>query len=1234
MTEERKSVNRGQKPDALRSFWLMFVVEFQNAFSDNVLRWLVTFMIVGMSLSLEKRDSLVPLVSAIFALPFVLFSMAGGFFADRFSKRSVAIAVKCAELGIMSAAGLGLWLNNIPLMLAGIFLMSTHSAIFGPTKYGMLPELLPEKKLSWGNGIFGLGTFSAAITGTIFAGMLSDTFGKRQIWSGAILLVLALVGLSLCLGVTRLPAADPHKKFRVNFLGDFFSQFKAIRQDRVLFLGVVGNTFLSFLAMLLQLTVVFYGKDIFHFDDRHSGYLQGGMLVGVGLGSLAAGFLSGGKIEYGLIPLGMAGLTIFSALLSHAGFGVAAFSWGLGLLGFFGGFYNVPVNAIIQHRPDADKKGRVIATAALLSWVGILFASGVYGLLTVGILSLWANVGYVAAVVGIFVFLARFGVSIRFKLWFIATALAGYNLLLLIGKLTSPQIFFFGAVLSLAGTIYCVKLMPDSLLRFVLWLLTRTLYRIRVDGRDNIPEKGGALFVCNHASWMDALLLLASTDRQIRFLAFKDIYEKRWIHWGARILGVIPISSEQHPRELIQSLQTASDAIRRGEVVCIFAEGQITRIGQLLPFRRGMERIMKDVDAPIVPVALDGVTGSISSYEHHRFVWRWPRNIPHPVTVSFGTPLPPTATPFETRQAVQELLASAWQHRRDRMKPLHRQFVRTARKFPLRFAMADAQNKKVTFGAALVKTIFLARRLKKIWSGQNMVGIFLPPSVPGALVNYAALLCGKVPVNLNYTLSEATLASCAKQCELKTVITSRVFLEKVKLTVPCETIFLEDLVGAERRSPDRPDGDKQNQRAEREFGAPSALEKITAFLMATFLPVSLLERALSSNHKSKIINHKSLDSLATVIFSSGSTGEPKGVMLSHYNIGSNIEQMDQVFDLNRHDRFLGILPFFHSFGFTGTLWLPATLGVGVVFHPNPLDAKTIGPLVKHHAVTYLLATPTFLQIYLRGCAPGDFGSLRLVMTAAEKLPDRLATAFEAHFGIRPMEGYGCTECSPTVAVNAPDFRAAGFHQVGVKRGSIGHPLPGVCVRVVDAENPWNGNPLPLGQAGLLLVRGPNVMRGYLGKPEKTAEVLRPVAVGILPAVEPGFQPGGKDVESSSILKNFKSDEISDTIPGSRMPPSTSGKMPDATQLWYCTGDVAALDEDGFLQITDRLNRFSKIGGEMVPHIKIEEELHELAAATEQTFVVAGLPDEKKGERLVVLHKLPDEKLVPCLEKLA
>jgi acyl-[acyl-carrier-protein]-phospholipid O-acyltransferase/long-chain-fatty-acid--[acyl-carrier-protein] ligase len=592
----------------LRSFWLMFVVEFQNAFSDNVLRWLVTFLIVGMTLSETHRNELVPLVGALFALPFILFSMAGGFFADRFSKRDVTVTIKCVEIAIMSVALLGLWLNEIPLMLASVFLMSTHSAFFGPSKYGLLPELLPEKKLSWGNGMFGFGTYAAIITGTIFAGTLSDTFGKKQLMSGTILIALALIGLTLSLCVERVPAADPQKKFRANFLGDFISQMKLIHADRVLFLGVVGNAFLWFLGALLQPTILFYGKDILHLDDTHSGWLQISLSIGIGLGSFAAGFLSGGKIEYGLIPLGMIGLTIFAALLAHAGFAVAGVAWNLGLLGFFGGFYNVPVNAIIQYRPDATNKGKVIATAALLSWIGVLVASGVYYLL--------------AAV-------------FHFK---------------------PPQIFLAGAALSLAGTIYCAWLMPDSLIRLLLWLLTKTIYRIRVEGRDNIPERGGALFVCNHVSFVDAPLLMAATDRKIHFIMDKNYYELWWIKPFGGILGLIPIASNLGPRELIKSLHTASDAIRAGEVVCIFAEGQITRTGELNEFHRGSERIMKNVAAPIVPIALAGVWGSIFSFERGKFFWKWPRHIFYPVTVRFGKSLPPDSTPEQIQEAVSGLL--------------------------------------------------------------------------------------------------------------------------------------------------------------------------------------------------------------------------------------------------------------------------------------------------------------------------------------------------------------------------------------------------------------------------------------------------------------------------------------------------------------------------------------------------------------------------------------------------
>jgi acyl-[acyl-carrier-protein]-phospholipid O-acyltransferase/long-chain-fatty-acid--[acyl-carrier-protein] ligase len=314
-----------------------------------------------------------------------------------------------------------------------------------------------------------------------------------------------------------------------------------------------------------------------------------------------------------------------------------------------------------------------------------------------------------------------------------------------------------------------------------------------------------------------------------------------------------------------------------------------------------------------------------------------------------------------------------------------------------------------------------------------------------------------------------------------------------------------------------------------------------------------------------------------VIFSSGSTGDPKGVMLTHANIASNVAQLEQCFQLGRRDRILGILPFFHSFGFTGILALALTRGLGVVFHPNPFDARTVGTLVAQHAVTFLLATPTFLQSYIRRCDAEQFGSVRVALVGAEKLQERTAQAFEDKFGIRPLEAYGCTECSPAVTVNTRDFRAAGFRQIGAKRGKIGHPLPGIGIRIVDPET---FAPLPVGQAGLMLVSGPNVMKGYLGRPEETARAIR--------------------------------------------------------DGWYVTGDIATLDEDGFVEITDRLSRFSKIGGEMVPHLKVEEKLHELAgaaAAEQQVFAVTSAPDDKKGERLIVLHTLEDGLLQSCLERL-
>jgi acyl-[acyl-carrier-protein]-phospholipid O-acyltransferase/long-chain-fatty-acid--[acyl-carrier-protein] ligase len=1085
--------NRGR-----RGFWALIATQFQGAFNENGLKSLVVFLILGMNMPQNVQEKNIWVVNSLFTLPFIIFSLTGGFLADRFSKRAVTIATKYFEIAVMLLAIVALAAENLPLSIAAVFLASTQAALFSPSKYGLLPELLPPEKLSWGNGIIELGTFIGIIAGTVGGSFMSEHFNGHHGISGVIFLSCSVVGLVTAYAIAPVPAADPAREFRIQAFVDLWPQIKIIRADGVLWLAVAGNTYFWFLGALAQNDVIFYGKRILQISDTQDGMLLAAIAIGIGLGSLAAGYLSGGKIEYGLIPFGAAGMTIFCFALSVHGLSFRQVLLFLSLLGFSSGFFIVPINALIQHRPSEQHRGRVIAVANLLSFIGIGAAYGVY---------------------------------------FLCTQLL---------KLGPAAIFFWAAVATVAATAYILFLLPDALLRLLLWLATHTIYRVDLKGQENIPSHGGALIVPNHASMVDAVLLIATTDRAIRFLMFRGFYDHWLVKPFAKIMGVIPIASDQGPREMLQSLHAATDALRAGEVVCIFPEGQMTRTGQLLPFRRGMERIVKDVDVPIIPAYIDGIWGSIFSFSGGRFLWKFPRHIPYPVRITYGAPLLPTATSIEARQAVQELGVESFARRKPHMKTLTRSFIQTARRHPLRFAMADGHTPRVNFFSVLVKSLFLARRLRKHWKDQPMVGLLLPPSIPGALVNYAALLMGKIPVNLNYAGSNEALASCAEQCNLKTIVTSRLFVEKVPVRLPGEIIYLEDLA--------------QNSRL---------TERLAAFLAALLLPAGFIEKFAGASKKTQI------DDTATIIFSSGSTGEPKGVVLSHYNIASNVEQLIQVFHLHGNDRILGILPFFHSFGFTGTLCLPAVAAIGVIFHPNPLEAHAIGALVNRHKVTMLLATPTFLNSYARRVEPKDFGSLRIVMAGAEKLPDRISLAFEDHFGIRPLEAYGCTECSPAVAVNTLDFRAADFRQVGAKRGSIGHPLPGIGVRVLHPETRAT---LGVDEPGLLLVRGPNVMQGYLHQPEKTAEVL---------------------------------------VDG-----------------WYNTGDIAAVDEDGFIRITDRLSRFSKIGGEMVPHSKIEEKLHQLLEADGQVLAVTAIPDEKKGERLIVLHTLSDEKLAEAIECLA
>jgi acyl-[acyl-carrier-protein]-phospholipid O-acyltransferase/long-chain-fatty-acid--[acyl-carrier-protein] ligase len=366
-------------PESWRfGFWSLIVTQFQNAFNDNAIKFLVIYLIVEMNFPKPVRDKFVWIVSALFAVPFVLFSLTGGYFADRYSKRSVVIGTKFMEIFVMLVTILGLWLNNLPLECTAVFLISTQSALFGPSKYGLLPEVLPDRELSWGNGIIELGTFVGSIGAVMAAGYLADHFRGRQYLSGVVLLGCTLFGLATSFGINHVPAADPGKKFRWDPLADFFSQMKSVRADRILNWAVYGNVYLWFLAALLQLTIVVYGHDTLRVNEAHISYLQAAVGIGIGVGSVIAGYASRGKIEIRLIPFGALGMTIFGALLYPSGHTVHSAAFHLAALGFFGGFFAVPLNALIQHRPDPAHKGGVIAAANLLSFIGVFFAAGAY----------------------------------------------------------------------------------------------------------------------------------------------------------------------------------------------------------------------------------------------------------------------------------------------------------------------------------------------------------------------------------------------------------------------------------------------------------------------------------------------------------------------------------------------------------------------------------------------------------------------------------------------------------------------------------------------------------------------------------------------------------------------------------------------------------------------------------------------------------------------------------------
>ena len=467
-------------------------------------------------------------------------------------------------------------------------------------------------------------------------------------------------------------------------------------------------------------------------------------------------------------------------------------------------------------------------------------------------------------------------------------------------------------------------------------------------------------------------------------------------------------------------------------------------------------------------------------------------------------------------------------------RSLPRAFLQVARRRWSKVAMADSLKVSLTYGSALTRALALGRVLRRELGPEPYVGVMVPPSVAGAIANISLLFLGKIPINLNYSASQGIIDKSIERCGIKQVITSRRFLEKIHLKPSATHLYLEDLPAK-----------------------VGTLDKAWAAMVARVVPESMLGSFLPG------LNHDRIDATATVMFTSGSTGDPKGVVITHGNILSNVHQMRQHLRLDPIDVVaLGVLPFFHCFGYTVGIWTILLLGKKAVYHSNPLDAKVVGDLCEKHEVTLLAASPTFFRHYIQRCKPEQFRHLFHILLGAEKLKPEVAAQIEDVLKVAPLEGYGTSEMSPVAAVNVPFMLELedGRTINGNRRGTVGRPMPGTSVRSVDPET---GAELPRGTEGIIVIKGPQIMAGYLDNPEATAKVLK--------------------------------------------------------DGWYSTGDLGYLDPDGFLVITGRLSRFAKIAGEMVPHEGVESALIAALELDERCVAVTSIPDPKRGERLAVIH---------------
>ena len=1029
----------------------------------------------------------------LFLLPFVLLLTPAGYLSDKFPKERVLLWTTLLSLPVVGLFCAGVYLGELSMMYAGVGLFFVLQAFQSPAKNGYMKELMGVRFLANGSGTLMIVTFLALVfTCAALAFAVKADLVQPVLYS---LGALQLFGIFFALRLPSIGAYDEVLTFPWKQYWTFaYGRRKMVKawKNRPLRQAIVGQAIFWVMIFLM----VFVIQDQFSsgslFDqDFSANYAIFGTAIGLVAGFVFAKRMSRNFIEMGLIPMGTAGASILIFLIPFIPrpYNAIAFA----LLGFCGGIYALPMFATLLYNTKPRSAGHVLSLANMVQNLCIL----VFDILAI--------------------------VAIRYF------ALERMNL------------FFILGIVCLVGTIWALWAMPQTLLRQLLRSVLSMHYKFLVSGVQNIPWEGPVLLVGNHISYIDWAIIQMASPRPMRFVITRRPFEKWYVKLLLSQMETIDLDiSNPGP-----AMEEARQALLRGEAVVMFPENVMTSTGNMNRFRLDYSAAVKDVPhLKFMPFYVQGLWGSSYSMADAGF-----KDMVHSggriVSVAFGKELPVDSSPMMVKRAVQELSITAWTSYIRKLRPVASAWIRTVKHIGSGPSVYSPDGNHLSANTLATAALSFAGIFEKLTKGEKQVGVLIPPSGPGIIVNMACLIRGKTVYNLNYTNTPETMDYCCNVADVKTIITAHAFIDKLKQKgVPMEKLldkykvyYMEDLKGQLHKS-----------------------TLVKNFLRVLILPAWYLEL--------RFFKKVSLDDVATIIFSSGSEGRPKGVELTHLNLMGNIKQCESVLLPTADDVFLGSLPLFHAFGFSITTMLCLVEGVPVATCPDPTDARLVSRMCAQFKVSFMVATGTFLRMWglNRAVHPLMFSHVRAIYAGAEKIREDVRQLYRTKFKLEIFEGFGCTETTPVAAVNTRDVLMDDYKTVleGNKPGSVGAPLPGTQIRIVD---PDTMEELKVGEDGLILIGGAQIMKGYLKDPERTAQAIAVI----------------------------------------------NGKR------WYKTGDKGHVDEDGYLTIVDRYSRFAKLGGEMVSLGSVDFKISECALFDEIDHFAVSVPDGSKGEKIVLVY---------------